>query len=426
MIRHAFGCHPRMHPARATALAVLLAVMAMEPACAQSGAPIKIGYSMSLTGGLAPNGRSALLAQHIWEEETNSKGGMLGRPVKLIYYDDKSSPSEIPPIYTKLLDVDKVDLVMGAYGTALTAPAMPIIIQRKKTFIGFLALAVNSEFNYPNYFVMIPSGPDPKPAFTKGFFDAVLSENPKPRTLAIVAADQEFSRNAADGARENMKEGGLQLVYERTYPPATADFAPIVRAIAAANPDLVVVCSYPPDSVGMVRAVNELSFKPKAIGGAMVGLQSTAIKAQLGPLLNGFINYEFWLPVPKMQFPGVADLISHYQARAAAEGVDPLGYYMAPWAYAQLQVLQQAVEGTQSLDDARLADYIRVHSFGTVVGDVWFGAKGEWAHSRVLQVQYQNIKGHDVAQFKDMSTQVVVAPVKYASGEPIYPYEQAK
>src|SRR3974390_34242 len=103
MIRHAFSCHPRMYPAGFTALAVLLAVMAMEPACAQSGAPIKIGYSMSLTGGLAPNGRSALLAQHIWEEETNSKGGMLGRPVKLIYYDDKSSPSEIPSIYTKLL-----------------------------------------------------------------------------------------------------------------------------------------------------------------------------------------------------------------------------------------------------------------------------------------------------------------------------------
>jgi branched-chain amino acid transport system substrate-binding protein len=99
----------------------------------------------------------------------------------------------------------------------------------------------------------------------------------------------------------------------------------IVRALSAVNPDLVVVCSYPPDSVGMVRAVNELGFKPKAIGGAMVGLQATAIKTQLGPLLNGFINYELWLPVQKMQFPGVADLISRYQARAPAEGVDPLG-----------------------------------------------------------------------------------------------------
>ena len=303
MIRRAYSGRSCLDPAGAIALAMLVAAMLVRPACAQSGKPIKIGYSMSLTGGLAPNGKSALLAQRIWEEETNAKGGMLGRPVKLIYYDDKSSPSEIPAIYTKLLDVDRVDLIIGAYGTALTAPAMPIIIQRKKTFIALLALAVNSEFNYPNYFAMIPSGPDAKSAFTKGFFDVVLRQNPKPQTVAIVAADQEFSRNAADGARENANQAGLRLVYESTYPPATVDFAPIVRAISAANPDLVVVCSYPPDSVGIVRAVNELQFKPKAIGGAMVGLQSTAIKAQLGPLLNGFINYELWLPVQKMQFP---------------------------------------------------------------------------------------------------------------------------
>jgi branched-chain amino acid transport system substrate-binding protein len=424
MFLRAYSCCSCLVPAGATALAI--AVTLVGPACAQSGAPIKIGYSMSLTGGLAPNGKSALLAQKIWEEETNARGGMLGRPVKLVYYDDKSSPSEIPGIYTKLLDVDRVDFVIGAYGTALTAPAMPIIIQRKKTFVALLALAVNSEFNYPNYFAMIPSGPDAKPAFTKGFFDAVLPQNPKPQTVAIVAADQEFSRNAVDGARENIKQSGLKLVYDRTYPPATADFASVVRAIAANNPDLVVVCSYPSDSVGIVRAVNELGFKPKAIGGAMVGLQTTAIKAQLGPLLNGFINYELWLPVPKMQFPGVAHLISRYQSRAAAEGVDPLGYYMAPWGYAQLQVLQQAVETTKALDDAKLADYIRAHAFATVVGEIKFGPKGEWTQSRVLQVQYQNIKGHEVAQFKDMSTQVVVAPAEYASGEVIYPYERAK
>jgi branched-chain amino acid transport system substrate-binding protein len=425
MIRCGCSCRSRLDLAGATALSILVAVMLVRPACAQSGAPIKIGYSMSLTGGLAPNGRSALLAQRIWEEDTNAKGGMLGRSVKLIYYDDKSSPSEIPLIYTKLLDVDRVDLIIGGYGTALTAPAMPIVIQRKKMFIGFLALAVNSEFNYPNYFVMIPSGPDAKAAFTRGFFDAALAQKPKPQTVAIVAADQEFSRNAADGARENVQQAGLRLVYERTYPPATVDFAPVVRAMAAANPDLAVICSYPPDSVGIVRAVNELRFKPKAIGGAMVGLQATAIKAQLGSLLNGFINYELLLPVPKMQFPGLTDLISRYQARAAAEGVDPLGHYMPPWAYAQLQVLQQAVEATKTLDDAKLADHIRAHSFRTVVGDIQFGAQGEWTHSRILQVQYQNIRGYDIAQFKDMSTQVVVAPAEYASGEVIYPYERA-
>ena len=412
--------------ARACVALAACAMVFAGAAWAQSGEPIKIGFSMALTGGLAPNGKSALLAQKIWEEDINGKGGLLGRPVKLIYYDDKSSPAEVPSIYTKLLDIDKVDLIIGPYATAMIAPAMPIVIQRKKTFIGLLGLAVNSEFNYPNYFAMIPSGPDAKPAFTKGFFDVAMAQNPPPQTVAIVAADQEFSRNAADGARENAQKANLKIVYDKTYPPSTTDFAPIVRAIQATNPDLLNINSYPPDSVGMVRSINEIGFKPKMIGGAMVGLQATAIKTQLGPLLNGFTNYDFWLPVPKMDFPGVADLIKRYQARAGAEGVDPLGYYMAPWGYAQLQVLQQAVEGTKGLDDAKLGDYIRANTFKTVVGDVKFGAKGEWAESRVLQVQFQHVKGNDVAQFKDISTQVVVSPVQYESGKVIYPYENAK
>jgi branched-chain amino acid transport system substrate-binding protein len=410
----------------ATVAALALSLASPEPCAAQTGQPIRIGYSMALTGGLAPNGKSALLAQKIWEEDINARGGVLGRPVKLIYYDDKSAPAEVPAIYTKLLDIDKVDLLMGAYATAQLAPAMPIVIARKKLFIGLLGLAVNSEFNYPNYFAMIPSGPVPKPAFTRDFFALGMAQNPKPQTVAIVAADQEFSINASEGARETAKSLGLKLVYDKTYPPSTNDFSPIVRAIAATNPDMVVVCSYPPDSVGIVRAVNEIGFKPKMIGGAMVGLQATAIKAQLGPLLNGWTNYDFWLPVAKMNFEGVDALMKKYQARAPAEGVDPLGYYMAPWAYAQLQVMQQAIESTKSLNDAGLGDYIRSNTFKTVVGDVKFGAKGEWAESRVLQVQFQNVKGNDVAQFKDVGTQVVLAPAGYESGKLIYPYEKAR
>lgn len=395
-------------------------------ASAQSGEPIKIGYSMAMTGGLGPNGQSALLAQKIWEEETNAKGGLLGRPVKLIYYDDQTNPSTVPGIYTKLLDVDKVDLIIGGYGTNMLAPAMPVVMQRKKVFIGLLGLGVNSEFNYPNYFVMIPSGPDPKPSFTKGFIDIAMAQNPKPTTVAIVAADAEFAVNASDGARANAKAAGLNIVYDKRYPPSTTDFAPIVRAIQATNPDLVVICSYPPDSVGMVRAVNEIGFKPKMIGGAMVGLQNTSIKTQLGPLLNGWVNYDFWIPVPKMMFPGVADLMKKYQERAQAAGVDRLGYYMAPQAYAQLQVLQQAVEATKSLDDQKLADHIRASTFKTVLGDVKFGKGGEWAQARVLQVQFQNIQLFEVAQFTNVATQVVVDPPDFVSGKVIYPFAGGK
>src|SRR6516225_8879131 len=166
------------------------------------------------SGPLAANGKQALLGAKIWEEETNKKGGLLGRPVKVVFYDDQSNPSTVPGIYTKLLDVDKVDLVVGPYATAMIAPAMPVIIQKGKVFIGLFGLAVNSEFNYPKYFAMIPSGPNTKPAFTDGFFQVAAAQNPKPQTVAIVAADLEFSHNAAQGARENAKTYGFKVVYD--------------------------------------------------------------------------------------------------------------------------------------------------------------------------------------------------------------------
>jgi len=408
--------------------AVSLAVTSFTaPAAAQSGNPITIGFSMSLTGPLAANGKQTLLGMKIWEEDTNAKGGLLGRPVKLVSYDDQSNPSTVPGIYTKLLDVDKVDLVLGPYATNMIAPAMPVVMQKGKVFIGLFGLAVNTEFKYPKYFAMIPSGPDPKPSFTLGFFEVAAKQNPKPTTAALVAADAEFANNACEGARTNAAKQGMKIVYDRRYPPATTDFAPIVRAIQAANPDIVVVCSYPLDSVGMVRAVNELNYKPKMIGGAMVGLQATVFKNQLGPLLNGWTNYETWVPAKSMMFEGTEDFFKKYQAKAGAEGVDPLGYYLGGWGNAYASVLGDAIKGTGGLDDNKIAEYIKANTFKTIHGPVKFGANGEWAESGMLQVQYHSIKqGANVETWRGMDSQTVVTPDKYKTGDLIYPYEKAK
>ena len=406
----------------ATALASLPTV-----ASAQGGEPIKIGFSMALTGPLAANGKQALLGMQIWEEETNAKGGLLGRPVKLVYYDDQSNPSTVPGIYTKLIDVDKVELVLGPYATAMAAPAMPVIMQKNKLCIILFGLDVNHEFKYDKFFAMIPTGPNTKPSFTEGFFDAAMKQNPKPTTVALVAADQEFSRNACEGARELVKKHGLKSVYDKTYPPSTTDFTPIVRAIQAANPDIVTVCSYPLDSVGMVKAVNELNYKPKMIGGAMVGLQATVFKNQLGPLLNGFVNYETWVPDKKMMYEGTEDFFKKYQARAQAAGVDPLGYYLGGWGYAYIQLLGQAVTGAKTLDDAKLADYIKKNTFNTIHGPIKFGKGGEWAEGRMLQVQYHGIKqGAGLDAWRGMDTQTVLTPADLKTGDLIYPYEKAK
>jgi len=285
---------------------------------------------------------------------------------------------------------------------------------------------VNSEFNYPKYFAMIPSGPETKPSFTKGFFEVAAQQNPKPQTVALVAADQEFSRNACEGARENAKAVGMRVVYDKTYPPTTTDFSPIVRAIQATNPDIVSVCSYPLDSVGMVKAVNEIGFKPKMIGGAMVGLQATVFKTQLGPLLNGWVNYETWVPSEKMLTPEVKEFLATYQSRAAAEGVDPLGYYLGTWGYAYMELLGNAIAGAKSINDEQVANYLRSNPVKTIMGDIKFGKGGEWAESRMLQVQYHGIKGNTVDQFKGMDTQTVLTPADLKTGNIIYPYEKAR
>jgi branched-chain amino acid transport system substrate-binding protein len=333
----------------------------------------------------------------------------------------------VPGIFTKLLDVDKVDLVTGDYGTNLLAPAMPIVIAHKMTFFALFGLDVNSEFKYPKYFSMQPvGGEDPPVTFSKGFFEVAAAQDPKPKTLAIIAADAEFPHKASDGARKSAKAAGLQIVYDKNYPPATTDYTPIVRAVDAANPDIVLSLSYPPDAVGMVRAANEVGLKAKIFGGGLVGLQYASIKQQLGAQLNGIINYDFWEPAKTLVFPGVDDFLKKYQARAGAEGVDPLGYYLPPFAYANLQVLQAAVEATKSLDQDKLAEWLRTHTIPTIVGDIKYGPNGEWAEGRVLFVQFHDVQGSDLDQWKNDSKQTILWPQQYATGKAIYPYSAGK
>ena len=404
--------------------AVLIMLLAAPPSRAAD--PIKIGASIALTGPLASGGKVMLISLKLWEEDVNARGGLLGRPVSLVYYDDQSNGSLVPGIYAKLLDVDKVDLVISSYGTNVAAPAIPIVMQKNKLFISMFSIGLNTEFKYPRYFSMHPAGPNPKPGYSEGFFKVATQQSPKPQTVAIVTADGEATRLVTDGVYENVKKAGLQIVHDRRYPLNTTDFTPIVRAAQATNPDIFFISSYPVDSVGVLRSVSEVGFKPKIVGGILNGLPAPVLKAQLGPMLNGVINYEYWVPIPAMIGPGVMDLISRYQARARGEGVDPIGIYVPPWAYALAQILEQSIVATGSIEDGKLADYMRTATFKTMIGEVKFGPDGEWEKGRILMVQHHGIMSNDIMQFKDMSTITVLDPPEYATGKAIYPYEDAR
>ncbi|HUC62268.1 MAG TPA: amino acid ABC transporter substrate-binding protein [Alphaproteobacteria bacterium] len=412
---------------RRFAAGVLFAAACVLPIRAWAAEPLTIGFDIGLTGALAANGKAALLATQIWAADINAKGGLLGRPVKLVYYDDQSNPTTVPGILAKLLDVDKVDILISGNGTNMIAPAMPLIMQRKLTFLSLIGLDVNRTFHYRNYFAVIPAGgPHPKESLTHPFFAIAATLDPKPKTIAIVGADAEFSRNAMDGGRIQAKEAGLRIVYDKSYPSNTVDYTPIVQAIQATDPDLVLVCSYPPDTVGMIRAAHEVGLKTRLFGGGMVGLQSTAIKLQLGPLMNGIVDFDFWLPWAGSASPEAKAFLAQYQAKAPSAGVDVLGYYLPPFAYARMQVLQQAVEGTKGLDQAKLAAYLRSHRFKTIVGDIKYGPNGEWTEPRVLGAQFQGIKDHELAEFKDPKTEVILYPPQYKTGKLRAPYQNAQ
>lgn len=400
----------------------LLGLLAFPASAAE---PIKIGFSSPDSGGGAASGRQFVLTAEIWAENINKKGGLLGRPVRLIHYDNQSNSALEPGIYTKLLDVDKVDLVM-AQATNYSAAAMPVLIEHKVTVLNTLALAVNDEFHYPRYFQTMPFGPNGKEAVSSGYFAAAMTMDPKPKTLAMTGADAEFSKNAMAGAREHAKRYGLQIVYEKTYPPNTIDYSPIVQAIKATNPDLVFVASYPADTAGIMRAVQERGLVAKMFGGPMVGLQYGSIKQQMGERLNGIVDYELFVHEPTMNFPGVDGFIKEYQERAKVAGTDPLGYYVPPLVYATFQVLEQAVEGAKTLDHDKLAQYMHATTFKTIMGDIKFGPNGEWAEPRILTIQYQGVKGNDLEQFSKPGVQVILDPPAYKTGTLNYPYSAAE
>jgi branched-chain amino acid transport system substrate-binding protein len=403
-------------------IALGLALGALAPASFAQQQPIKVGIGIAQTGTLGAGGKAALLAIEMWVEDVNKKGGLLGRKVELISYDDQSNPATIPGIYTKLLDVDKADLLIAPYGTVPTAPLMPMVKQRGLLLMGNFSFQVNHKVQHDMWFNNSPW--NDASSWSDGFIRAGQKHGAK--TIAILAADQEFAQNLANGARVLAKKAGLKTVYEQNYPPNTVDFSSMIRAIRAAKPDIVFVMSYPNDSVAIVRAVNEIGVgsSVKLFGGGMVGLQFTPIMTNLGSSLNGITNYNSY--VPGVKYPGIEEFLQRYAKKAVEAKVDPLGFYLPPFNYAIGQMLEQAINATKSIEHKKLAEYLRKNEMKTIVGPIRFDKDGEWANPRVLQAQFRGVKDKDVEQFRDPKKQVVIYPDQYKTGDVVVPFEKAR
>ncbi len=383
---------------------------------------IKIGMAMPLSGALSGNGAAALLALQIWANDTNANGGLLGRHVQLVYYDDATNAQNDPGLYTKLITVDHVDLLISPYGTVDTVPAIAVAKQYNMLIIGTFALGANSQYNYSNYFSSLPPGPQPFIGWSQGFFSMAQSLSPKPQKVAVIGVQNAYGAPCAAGASQNAVNDGFQLVYNSTYPASTSDFTSTLEAVQATNPDILFACSYPPDSVSILQTMKTLNFTPKICCGGMVGLGFGTILPTLGPLLNGVVNYETWAPATTITFPGMTSFLAKYQPLAVSQKLDPLGYYLPPFAYMEGQLISTAVTATQSLNSTVLANYLHTHTISTIVGNLVFGSSGEWATPRMFYVQFQGITNSSLSQFEVPSHWVVVAPPQYVSGTLEYPF----
>lgn len=386
--------------------------------------PLRIGFSIAQSGGLAAGGKAGLLALEIWRDDVNAKGGLLGRQVELVGYDDQSSAAQAPAIYSKLIDIDKVDILLSPYGTNVAGPALPIAMEHGRLLFGMFVIGLNAKAKYDRYFSMGPWGPDPQLTYSS-FFE--LARRNGLKRLAILAADAEFQQSAAEGGRRLAKELGIEIVSDQRYPTNTTDFSGLLQSLGAADPDIVYVCSYPTESAAIVRGIDEIGL-PSSVqlfGGGMVGVQNASLLSSLGKSLNGVVNYDTFSIEPKLMHPGAQAFLNNYAKKAEAAKVDTLGHFLPPYWYGVGQVIQAVVEATGGTDDKAMAAWLHANEVSTILGPLRFGANGEWTENRVLMVQYRDVAPNDVDQFRKPGKAVVVAPNAFKTGDLINPFSKA-
>jgi branched-chain amino acid transport system substrate-binding protein len=305
-----------------------------------------------------------------------------------------------------------------------TAPIMPMVKQRGLLLIGNFSFQVNSKVQHDMWFNNAPWGPPD--SWPDSFLE--IAQKAGAKSVAFLSADQEFAQNLVVIARDVAKKRNMPVVFDQAYPPNTVEFSGIVRSLKAAKPDIVYVASYPPDSAGILRAVNEIGIGDdvKLFGGGMVGLQFGAVMENLGSLLNGVVNFNTWLPEQSMYYDGTKDFFEKYTKRAIAAKVDPLGYYLAPFGYVSGQLLEAAVNATKSLDQKGIAKYLHANEVKTIAGPIAFAADGERKETATLQAQFRGIVDKNIEQFRSSGKQVILFPDKFKSGDLISPYEAAR
>ena len=376
---------------------ITLVVLAGLVAPVSAQAPIKIGASLSLTGTYAALGQNQSRGYQLCAKHVNEKGGVLGRKIEFVLYDDQSQPATGVRLYEKLITQDKVDLVMGPYSSAITEAVANVSEKYKLPMVAPMA-STTSIFKQGRRFVFMVQSP--AEVYLEGLIDLAAKRGLK--TVAIVNEDTLFPKATVQGTIELAKKKGLQVVFVEAYPKGNTDFSAILTKMKAANPDVIGAATYFDDAVAITRQMRELNVNPKMYG-VTVGGDLPKFYQLLGKNAEFVYGATQW--EPELPYPGSREFNEAYKKEFP--GAD-LSYHSAG-GYGGCQVLVEAIKRAGSLDGEKIREAILKTDTKTVYGGFKVDEGGFQLSHKMVMFQWQEGK------------KVIVWPDELAAGKTRFP-----
>jgi branched-chain amino acid transport system substrate-binding protein len=369
---------------------VALRASVAAPAAGMSGPgaePIRIGGTLGLTGAFAGPSAASMAAYEFWAANVNAGGGLLGRPVELVIYDDVSTPAAAHGLYQRLIEQDRVDLLLAPYGTVIGEAVLPVVERNGMTLFngGFAGI---ERFRSSNWMVGALTYQEPDAA--RGIFELIeeLPQARRPQRIGIATARDPYTLRVRDGVGGEggvlvlAAEHGIAVVLNEEYTPGTSEVREIIHRAQTQNVDLFFALSQPNDAALLARAAHNAGFAPSiycACGSPVTSLPSWK---DLGPASDGIMSTAMAWPTD--DYLAMDQLYEHARSE--------LRYPELPVSltagYAILQVLQEAVEAVGAIDQAALRDYVTGRTIDTVVGPIEYDQDGVPGYS-ALVLQYQ-------------------------------------
>src|SRR5262245_40971760 len=372
--------------------------------------PIRIGATLAQTGVYAALGQNQLRGYQLCVKHVNERGGLLGRKLKLVVYNDGSDPATAVRLYEKLITQDKVDLVLGPYSSPITEPVADVNEKYRMPMVAPSANAT-SVYRKGRKFVFMVGAP--VEVYLEGLIDLAAQKGLK--TVALINLDDIFGRANAQGAVELAKKKALQVVFADAYPEGTADFSAILTKVRAANPDVLGAATRFEDAVTITRHLKALNVNPRMIG-LTVGVDLPKFYEVLGRDAEFVYGATQWLPelvelragglIPvARQYPGAREFVESYKRDFPSAD---LSFHSAQ-GYGGCQILVEAIRRAGSLDSEKLRDAILKMDHNTVFGGFRVDRDGAQIAHKVLMFQWQDGK------------KVIVWPEELAPGKPRFP-----